>query len=123
MTPLPLPTATMDILMVTVTAAIVTTIMLEVVLWIVVQFFCAKVMKKRSSIPHVYIFGSADASHPDETYLHSSALTCDMYNPQVGMYHPGSENIHSLIQPLPFAFLLSLLMFFVCSRKCWRAGA
>ncbi|KAF7086987.1 hypothetical protein CFC21_090215 [Triticum aestivum] len=25
-----------------------------------------------------------DASHPDETYLHSSALTCDMYNPQVG---------------------------------------
>uniref|UniRef100_A0A8R7V0N5 ubiquitinyl hydrolase 1 n=1 Tax=Triticum urartu TaxID=4572 RepID=A0A8R7V0N5_TRIUA len=37
-----------------------------------------------------------DASHPDETYLHSSALTCDMYNPQVGMYHPGSENIHSL---------------------------
>ncbi|XP_044415527.1 OVARIAN TUMOR DOMAIN-containing deubiquitinating enzyme 9 isoform X2 [Triticum aestivum] len=31
-----------------------------------------------------------DASHPDETYLHSSALTCDMYNPQVGMYHPGN---------------------------------
>jgi len=28
-----------------------------------------------------------DASHPDETYLHSSAL---MYNPSVGMYHPGN---------------------------------
>uniref|UniRef100_A0ACD5Z992 Uncharacterized protein n=1 Tax=Avena sativa TaxID=4498 RepID=A0ACD5Z992_AVESA len=31
-----------------------------------------------------------DASHPDETHLHSSALTYDMYNPSVGMYHHGN---------------------------------
>ncbi|XBH81534.1 hypothetical protein VPH35_107091 [Triticum aestivum] len=55
-----------------------------------------------------------DASHPDETYLHSSALTCDMYNPQVGMYHPGSENIHSLVQPVPFAFCAFPLNVFLC---------
>uniref|UniRef100_A0ACD5ZHW0 Uncharacterized protein n=2 Tax=Avena sativa TaxID=4498 RepID=A0ACD5ZHW0_AVESA len=31
-----------------------------------------------------------DASHPDETHLHSSALTYDMYNPSVDMYHHGN---------------------------------
>jgi hypothetical protein len=75
-------------------ATIMTTIIiLEVVLWNVVQvFFAKKCHEKGDSIPHVYIFGSADASHPDETHLHSSALTYDYYNPSVGMYHHGSEN-------------------------------
>ncbi|XP_047083016.1 OVARIAN TUMOR DOMAIN-containing deubiquitinating enzyme 9-like [Lolium rigidum] len=31
-----------------------------------------------------------DASHPDETHLHSSALTYDFYNPSVGVYHHGN---------------------------------
>ncbi|KAL6633301.1 hypothetical protein ACP70R_025972 [Stipagrostis hirtigluma subsp. patula] len=30
------------------------------------------------------------APHPDETQLHSSALTYDLYNPSVGIYHPGT---------------------------------
>uniref|UniRef100_A0A0E0GEY0 ubiquitinyl hydrolase 1 n=1 Tax=Oryza nivara TaxID=4536 RepID=A0A0E0GEY0_ORYNI len=35
-----------------------------------------------------------DASHPDETHLHSSALTYDLYNPSVGIYHPGNAGEH-----------------------------
>ncbi|KAG8060777.1 hypothetical protein GUJ93_ZPchr0002g22948 [Zizania palustris] len=43
----------------------------------------------------MYIFsGSADASHPDQTHLHSSALTYDLYNPSVGIYHPGIAGEH-----------------------------
>jgi hypothetical protein len=58
----------------------------------VASILCKSHEKERDSVPHVYIFGSADASHPDETHLHSSALTYDMYNPSVDMYHHGSEN-------------------------------
>ncbi|KAL6912339.1 hypothetical protein ACP4OV_001144 [Aristida adscensionis] len=32
------------------------------------------------------------ASHPDETQLHSSALTYDPYHPSVGIYHSGSAD-------------------------------
>uniref|UniRef100_A0A0E0NMX1 ubiquitinyl hydrolase 1 n=1 Tax=Oryza rufipogon TaxID=4529 RepID=A0A0E0NMX1_ORYRU len=35
-----------------------------------------------------------DASHLDETHLHSSALTYDLYNPSVGIYHPGNAGEH-----------------------------
>ena len=47
-----------------------------------------------------------DASHLDETHLHSSALTYDLYNPSVGIYHPGSENICNLTRKIfvPSAF-------------------
>lgn len=34
------------------------------------------------------------AAHPDETQLHSSQLTYDLYNPSVGIYHPGSTHEH-----------------------------
>lgn len=56
-------------------------------------------MGQVDSIPHscVYMFCFLlAASHPDETQLHSSQLAYDMYNPSVGIYHPGAENIHNL---------------------------
>lgn len=34
------------------------------------------------------------ASQPDDAQLHSSALTYDLYNPSVGIYHPGSADQH-----------------------------
>ncbi|KAF8691755.1 hypothetical protein HU200_040148 [Digitaria exilis] len=35
------------------------------------------------------------AAHPDETHqLHSSQLTYDLYNPSVGIYHPGTADEH-----------------------------
>jgi hypothetical protein len=108
--------------MATMMATIVTTIILEVVLWNAVQVFCAKSMRKGYSVPHVCIFGSADASHPDETHLHSSALTYDFYNPSVGVYHHGSENIHSLIQCLLFTFSLSPLIFVCCGFQEMLVG-
>jgi hypothetical protein len=46
----------------------------------------------RSSFLHP--FGDAGASHPDEPQLHSSAFTYDLYNPSVGVYHPGAEDTH-----------------------------
>ena len=46
----------------------------------------------------VFLWCSAGTSHPDEAQLHSSALTYDLYNPSVGIYHPGAENTHNLIQ-------------------------
>lgn len=97
---------TMDLLMVTVMATIVTSIMLEVVLWNDMHVFTEKNYEKWDSVPHVYDFGSADASHLDETHLHSSALTYDLYNPSVGIYHPGSENICNLTRKIfvPSAF-------------------
>ncbi|OEL36669.1 hypothetical protein BAE44_0002312 [Dichanthelium oligosanthes] len=33
-------------------------------------------------------------AHPDETQLHSSQLTYDLYNPSVGIYRPGSADDH-----------------------------
>lgn len=80
-------------------ATIVTSIMLEVVLWNIMQVFVQN-HEKEDSIPHVYNFGVADATHPDEMQLHSAALAYDLYNPSVGIYHPGSENIHNLTKRL-----------------------
>ncbi|CAN6273944.1 unnamed protein product [Urochloa humidicola] len=37
--------------------------------------------------------GYCDA-HPDETQLHSSQLSYDLYNPSVGIYHPGDADQH-----------------------------
>jgi hypothetical protein len=34
------------------------------------------------------------AAQPDETQLHSSQLTYDLYNPSVGIYLPGSADDH-----------------------------
>ncbi|XP_066332906.1 OVARIAN TUMOR DOMAIN-containing deubiquitinating enzyme 9-like isoform X7 [Miscanthus floridulus] len=34
------------------------------------------------------------AAHPDETQLHSSQLTYDLYNPSVGIYHPVAGSTH-----------------------------
>ncbi|CAN6273943.1 unnamed protein product [Urochloa humidicola] len=33
-------------------------------------------------------------AHPDETQLHSSQLSYDLYNPSVGIYHPGDADQH-----------------------------
>jgi len=68
---------------------------------------------------YIYVFFLA-AAHPDETQLHSSQLTYDLYNPSVGIYHPGAGNIHNLTwlfyfsQHTTFTFFL---MFLVRCRK------
>jgi len=49
--------------------------------------------KKTSFLMRVFL---AAAAHPNETQLHSSLLTYDLYNPSVGIYHPGAENTHNL---------------------------
>ena len=55
-------------------------------------------MEQVDSIPYscIYMFFFLAAAHPDETQLHSSQLTYDLYNPSVGIYHPGAGNIYNL---------------------------
>lgn len=97
-----LPTGTTGLLPVTVMATVVTSIMVEVVVRLVeyMQIFHLPfhLVEQIDSIPNscIYMFFLLAAAHPDETQLHSSQLTYDLYNPSVGIYHPGAGNIHNL---------------------------